>query len=190
MKTLNLTIFRGFTFAWILLALTMPCSVLSQPKPSVETQRSAQAFVQGFYDWYIPIAQTNNSRPPFNIVLQNKPYLLSPELFRALEKDSEASAKSTDLVGLDFDPFLNSQDPGDPGDRYEVGEAVRKRDGYSVKVFPVPVGSGTKGKSPIVLPEIKSRNGKWEFANFYYPGSGDLLSTLKRLAKNRERSAK
>lgn len=141
----------------MLLALTMPYSVPSQSKPSVETQRSAQVFVQGFYDWYIPIAQKNDSGPAFNVVLKNRAYLLSPELFRALEKDSEASAKSTDLVGLDFDPFLNSQDPGDPGDHYEVGKAVRKRDGYSVKVF--TVGLGKKGKSAIVLPEIEGRNG-------------------------------
>lgn len=187
MKTL-VTALKGFTFAWLFLALTVPCRVLSQSKPSVATERSAQAFVQGFYDWYIPIAQKNNSRPAFNVVLKDRAYFLSPKLFLALEKDSEASAKSTDLVGLDFDPFLNSQDPGDPGDHYEVGEAVRKRDGYSVTVF--PIASGTKGKSPIVLPEIQGRNGRWVFANFYYPGTGDLLSTLKRLAKDRERSAK
>ncbi|HLW83486.1 MAG TPA: hypothetical protein VKS20_15720 [Candidatus Acidoferrales bacterium] len=188
MKTLNLTIPRAFACAGILLALTMPCSLLSQSKASVELQKSAQVFVQGFYDWYMPIAQKNNSRPAFNVVLENKPHLLSPGLFRALEKDSEAATKSSDLVGLDFDPFLNSQDPGDPPDHYAVGKVVRKRDSYSVEVF--AVHSGEKGKSPVVLPEIERRNKRWVFANFYYPRSGDLLSTLRLLAKNRRGPAK
>jgi hypothetical protein len=47
------------------------------------------------------------------IVLKSK-YAFSPELASKLKEDLAAQEKSPgEIVGLDFDPFLNAQDVGD-----------------------------------------------------------------------------
>lgn len=64
--------------------------------------------------------------------------MFSPELFHALCEDSETSKKAKgEIVGLDFDPFLNSQDPHA---RYEVGNVVPAGDSYRVEVLGVSAG--------------------------------------------------
>ncbi len=141
-----------------------------------------------FYDWYVPLALGDDSIPAFNFALQRRGALFSPELFRALKQDSEASAKANGyIVGLDFDPFLNSQDPDD---RYEVGKVTHEEDSYSVEVFGIQ--SGKKNEKPSVFAVVTRRNGRWLFVNFRYPNSSavDLLSVLRRLAQDREKPTK
>lgn len=166
----------------------MSCSAFGQSNASSQTQASPQTFAQRFYDWYMPIVQRSEPGSAFDVV-KDRPYLFSPELFHALKEDSEAQAKSDELVGLDFDPFLSTQDPGDPGDRYEVGKVTHKGNIYSVKVF--SVFSGEKSQKPIVLPQIACEARKCVFVNFYYPNARtDLLHLLKRLAEERQGAAR
>lgn len=178
-----------FTLGFVLVVLLPFWPILGQSRAAIKTRSPAQNFVQKFYDWYMPIVQRPRASSAFDIV-RDRPYLFSPRLFRALKQDSDAQAKSDELVGLDFDPFLNTQDPGDPGDHYEVGKVEREGDTYSVEVF--GGFSGEKSDKPEVLAKVARRNGRWVFVNFYYldPPADDLLSVLRRLAKDRQRPVK
>lgn len=170
--------------------LVTPCVVRAQSNVPPNNDESARNFVRQFYDWYVPVANKDNPGPASDVALKYKSYVFSPVLFRALKEDSEASAKAKgDLVGLDFDPFLYSQDPDD---RYGVGNATRDGGSYRVEVF--GISSGKRRETPQVVAEVARRNGRWVFLNFYYVDSGgksgDLLSELRQLAKDRQGLAK
>jgi hypothetical protein len=101
-----------------------------------------------------------------------------------------ASAKSPDeIVGLDFDPFLNAQDKAE---RYVVGNVSLKQDRYLAEVY--GLWSGKKNKTPDVIPELMFQGGRWTFLNFHYvyteegkaPRRDDLLNLLKGLRKERK----
>jgi hypothetical protein len=72
---------------------------------------SARAFVERFYSWYVPRALQDNAEPTWRIAIKEKGGKFDPQLTRLLQADSNAQDECEDLVGLDFDPFLNSQDP-------------------------------------------------------------------------------
>src|SRR5262245_7851900 len=94
----------------VLLGLLAGCSARQEPVSS-----GASAAVQAFYDAYLPIFEHGQARA----FLDDSTNLLAPALRRALIEDYQASAAdSTQVVGLDFDPFLNSQDPCS---QYRVG---------------------------------------------------------------------
>ena len=113
----------------------------------------------------------------------------APALKKQIEADEAASAASPgEVVGLDFDPFLNAQDIPD---RCIVGKVTPKGDSYSVEVF--EVFSGKKEAKPAVVPELVFKDGQWIFTNFVYPRdngkSDNLLSVLKDLAAERTKYA-
>ena len=142
----------------------------------------AAKFVQDFYDWYVPIALAQKDGPASNAVLKRNPPVLAPELLKELEQDSEAQAKSQEIVGLDFDPFLNSQDPCE---RYVVGDVKEASGKFLVNVH--SVCSGKKSEEPAVVAETSQENGSWLFVNFR-PGKGegdDLHTILKQLERDR-----
>jgi hypothetical protein len=154
---------------------------------------SCREFVQQFYDWYVSRAalhlKSRLAGPPSNDVLQFRPQVLSAELALALREDTEAQAKvKDDLVGLDFDPFLNSQDVIL---KFEVA-SVRVKDGRCNAVV-----NGIEGgkKQELVMPELTASGGTWVFVNFHYGKSEysqdeNLLSTLKQLSDERKKPGK
>lgn len=148
---------------------------------------SPQKFVQGFYDWYVPIALGNNPGPASDIALKERPSDFSPALLHALKLDSEAQAKANgEIVGLDFDPFLAAQDPCD---RYEVGGVRQEGGRYVASIY--GVCSGKKHAKADVLAELAMRHGAWVFVDFQYPGNGPgLIATLRLLRQERARHAK
>jgi hypothetical protein len=78
-------------------------------------------------------------------------------------------------VGLDFDPFLNSQDPSE---RFVVESVVMKGAGCWVKVR----GISKRQAQETVVPEVACTNGRCQFVNFHYEYDGhptDLLTILK-----------
>ena len=163
------------------------CSQSIAPK---DTRGSCKRFVQEFYDWYVPNALDMNLRSrASDYALKRRPGSFDSELARALRQDSEAQDRSAELVGLDFDPFLNAQDPRE---RYIVGNVTVRNNRYWVEVYAVT--AGTRSKSVDVVPELVLRNGHWRFLNFHYgktyPNGEDLLSLLKRLRLDRQRKAK
>ena len=107
----------------------------------------------------------------------------NPALVTALRADSAASvANPGEVVGLDMDPFLNSQDPCN---RY-APTAVR-RDGATFLVDVVGSGGCPSHREPDVTVRIAFRGTTPVFVNFLYlkPANDDLLHLLAQLASER-----
>lgn len=140
---------------------------------------SARDFVREFYNWYLPIAlRDNGPGPAWNVVLQQRPSVFGPQLYQALKRDSEAEAQAKGyIVGLEADPFLDSQDPCK---HYEVGKVSQKSHVYFVEIY--GVCSGKQNGTPDVVAEVTHRGKLWVFVNFIYPPiHSDLLLMLKDL---------
>ncbi len=167
--------------------LTAAGSLRAQEKSTAEAQAACRNFVQGFYNWYVQKTQKAEADQEggFNLALKYKKEAFSDELFRRLKEDAEASAKNSDeIVGLDFDPFLNAQDIGE---RYVVGKVTPKGDRYRVEVY--GIWSGKKNAKADVIPEVMLKDGRWIFVNFIYGDGEDenLLSVLKTLREERQK---
>jgi hypothetical protein len=161
--------------------LVLVCSLA--PAESLNREgEAARKFVQSFYDWYVP----QTSKPESELLaLRTKRSLFTPQLRNALLEDWRAQAKVSDMiVGLDGDPFLNSQDPGDPY------VAVSARAKGRVWLVPVHlVRDGKRSKAPQVIAAVERVKTGWRFTNFLFPDGNDLLSVLKELQKEREKPA-
>jgi hypothetical protein len=165
-------------------------SLLGQQKSAPDLEKSCQDFVQGFYDWYVPKTQFDQSHkpaePPLRQPLKERTRSFSLELRHRLIEDFEAQAKARgELVGLDFDPFLNGQDPSV---RFVAETISRKGGSYWVEVY----GMSSGQRQEHVVPELVFRNGRWVFVNFHYGkgkfgGDSDLLSILKTLRDERQK---
>lgn len=153
-----------------------------QPYPDAS---SCRKFSQDFYDWYVPFTQKELHIPAWNVALQRKSAVFSPVLLQALKEDSQAQSQAKgELVGLDFDPFVGSQDPAD---HYEVRNANLERTKCSVEVWRnSPSDRAEKSSKPDALAELVLQNGHWRFTNFRYPQmNADLRNVLAALAKDR-----
>ena len=116
---------------------------------------SCRAFVQGFYDWYINPYLNSSHGIAWYEVARRKPEILSDELRKMLIAEDQAMAKTGEINVIDFDPFLNSQDPSD---KYVV---VR------IQVEKQKCNAIVKGSSE-VRPELVFDAGNWRFINFHY----------------------
>lgn len=153
---------------------------------------SARRFVQDFYGWYIPQTLRPHAGQAWDLALKDRPQAFSPQLFQALKEDSEAQARTRGfIVGLDFDPFLNSQDPCDG---YEVGKIRGSRDEYQVEIY--GVCSGKRKASPDAVCVVRRSGDDWLFVNVLYPSlrgqypnSADLLTTLGLLQAQRSKNS-
>jgi len=138
--------------------------------------------VDGFYQWYVPLMLKENPVPASNIAIKKKAALFSPKLIKALNEDYEAARQSPgEIVGIDWDPFLDTQDPEN---RYELGEMSEKNNRFYIKVH--GVRDGKKQKEPTVSAVVVKENGKWVFEDFLSPDGESLLSALLALKKERE----
>lgn len=135
---------------------------------------SAHTFVSRFYSWYVPQALQDRAEPTWHIALQQKRTEFDPQLVRLLQADAAAQDKCEDLVGLDFDPFLNSQDPAQ---KYDVGEIKQEGSIYIAEIYSVQ--AGRRSSKPDVSASFERRDGRWMFVNFCYPKGGDLVAILK-----------
>jgi hypothetical protein len=165
------------------LAIACQQSVRAQRITTAGTKniKSVRRFVQDFYDWYAPKAATDTPGGAWEMAIKAKSSAFEPKLLQALREDVATQAKAAgELVGLDFDPLLDSQDPEG---RYVVGNASRRGRIYLVSIYSVP-----KGKTPpkaAVVAELEVQNGRWRYINFLYSGNQNLLSILKALKKSR-----
>ena len=176
-----------FSFGVVALQAQIPTTP-SQPQ-------DCGPFVQQFYNWYVAkehaLMKSNSRESALEVTLREKRSSLSPELVKGLKEDLAASKKSPgEIVGLDFDPFLNAQDIAE---RYLVGKITPKGDRHWVEVF--GVWNGQKHSNPDVVPELAFENGHWIFTNFHYgktdiPVNENLISILEVLKKDREKKAK
>lgn len=112
----------------------------------------------------------------------------APELYNALKADRDAQARSPhELVGLDFDPFLNAQDVPE---KYEIGAAAVK--GSSSMVPVLFWWGGKRSEKPDVTAEVACKDKACQFINFYYgsaegPENENLIAALKALTKDRKK---
>jgi hypothetical protein len=172
--------------------VSLPVQPAAKPTPTElhVSQASCRNSVQSFYDWYLPRLMREVRTPAMKRALNARSSYFSPQLRRGLTADLAASAKSPDeIVGLDFDPFVNSQDPAA---RYVVKKAYRVERGYRVEVHGVI--DGKANEAPDVIPEVVLSHGHWMFVNFHYPAEGtepktDLLKVLRVLRDSRHHPA-
>ncbi|HEY3780580.1 MAG TPA: hypothetical protein VGL56_05815 [Fimbriimonadaceae bacterium] len=165
--------------------LLSSCLALSSVARKTQSgTESVHKWVQGFYDWYVPAAIKDNSDPGSYIALKKRGSDFSAALVNGLKEDLAASIKSKDeVVGLDFDPFLDSQDPCD---HYKVEKISEKGGMYSVEAY--GIREGKEETTASVIAEVAKVNGKFQFKNFVYPeAKSDLLSVLKQLKADRDK---
>jgi hypothetical protein len=179
-----------------LILFSFGVGALQAQTPTTSSQpQDCGHFVQQFYNWYVAtenaLMKRNSLESALEVTLREKRSSFSPELVKGLKEDLAASKKSPgEIVGLDFDPFLNAQDIAE---RYLVGKITPKGDHFWVEVF--GVWEGKKNSNPDVVPELAFENGQWIFTNFHY-GKTDiavnenLVSILQILKKDRRKEAK
>lgn len=163
----------GQVYCCIFFLIVAP-SLTAQTKGPHYVGNSPRAFVQGFYAWYVPRALNDDTTEGWNATLKLIHSNISPQLAELLEEDSAAQAKCNELVGLDFDPFLYTQDPAE---HYEVGRITQVGEHYRAEIHRIQ--SGRPNEKPDVIAEFMHRDGHWSFVNFHYPGGADLLTILK-----------
>jgi hypothetical protein len=148
-----------------------------------DPQDSVGKFVQKFYGWYGIVSHKNSKLAPDERAIKENAQMFSAKLIASLKEDYEASSKHPEeIVGLDWDPFLCSQDLDD---RYEVGGVKKQGKNYLVELYGV---SGCKrNPEPNVIAEVAKSGDHWIFVNFHSPHGGDLLNDLKELKQNRNK---
>lgn len=167
-------------FSFLILTLFL----ISLPSIALDSHEQLR-FVKEFYQIYhFPSQNTPNYETVFN---KNK-NLLSDELRTALEEDLNAQRKVTgENVGLDFDPFLNGQDPAE---NYKLGQIRLKDKSAWVEMF--EVRERKKASKPSFWVETRLQNSKWVISNFHYPNEGsensNLHSILKSLKDERQKT--
>lgn len=153
---------------------------------SAEDVAAVRAFARRFYSWYVPAATGKD--PKSLLQTSQMRAAVAPDLLARLQSDSEAQGKeaSGDLVGLDFDPFLASQDPCD---RYDAGRVTRRGPVFAVEIH--GAGGCSSHDGPDLVADVSRHEGSWRFVNFHYPGQvpTDLLTLLDRLREDRRKSA-
>lgn len=170
-----------------LICLFVAATVQMQGRPLQQPGRPLPRFVQSFYDWYAARAVRRQDHPSSYEAMSLKSAHFGRPLLRALRLDSAAQARARgEIAGLDFDPFLNSQDPCE---RYEVGNTTHRGQTYWVEVH--GVCNGRRSPSPDVTAELVLRGHSWVFVNFHYPSAHtDLLTVLGSLRRDRSAEAR
>ena len=160
----------------------------SRKSGSSATEAACRAHVQRFYDWYLPRLMREVHVTAMEEALDIRPRDFSAALRDGLREDLAAAAKSPDeIVGLDFEPFVNSQDP--------AGKYVARKVTHVGKSYRVEVHSVIDGKvseEPDVIPELVQWRGHWTFVNFHYPPveavkTPDLVKLLQLLKADRKK---
>jgi hypothetical protein len=145
-----------------------------------------QIFVQQFYDWYAPRAVQDNRIPAWVSALKSKAALFDARLAAALRAGAEAQARTSgDIAGIDFDPFLGSQDPEE---KYAAGQPACKGRICRVAVYGAPAGK-RRGESSAIV-ELRQKPDGWLIANLHYPKNGNLLAILQLLEKSRQKPSR
>jgi hypothetical protein len=136
---------------------------------------SPKAFAEGFYRWYAPIAYGEDVSRAWELAVKVRKSSFSSELVQLITRDAAAQTRCSEVVGLDFDPFLSTQDPAE---RYELGPIIQDNQSYHVDVYPVM--NGTRTKTPSVKAEFVKQERRYFFTNFiFYDLKTDLLTVLK-----------
>jgi hypothetical protein len=172
-----MTVIRVLYLSALFLSATSS-SVFCQQSTSA-TEQSCRKFVQRFYDWYVPIALKDNGVPASDLALKHRPAAFDTKLYRELQEESRTTAKLND-AGLDFDPFLNSQDPSP---RFRVVKITVEDVSCLAEINGILSGK----KEEDVTPELAFKDGRWVFVDFHYRNSDLLQLLLESLRERRFR---
>src|SRR5664279_986864 len=119
--------------------LTTVCwsSLSAQVTTSRPTKESCRAFVEEFYNWYVPKARNLNV-DSIDLALKERRSAFDAHLLNAVEA-VEKDARRNSEAGLDFDWILNTQDAGDPGDPgYLVRNAIVSEKICRIEIYRQP----------------------------------------------------
>jgi hypothetical protein len=151
------------------------CPLISQAQGFHYVGSSSREFVEQFYKWYVPLALNDQVNRSWDAALKLAPPPFSLELTKLLREDAVAQAECKELVGLDFDPFLYTQDPAQA---YVVGKITHAGPDYRAEIY--SVDHGVQSKEPGLIADFTQEKGHWFFVNFYYLSpKSDLLTVLK-----------
>jgi hypothetical protein len=145
----------------VFVAILVAPNVLCSQNAAVDGQ-SCRAFVQKFYDWYWNqfADHANNSsydmrkQHTYYEVARLQPPVLSQELIRLIKRDEKLQEEAQGIANLDFDPFLNTQDPEG---KYLVNSTT-VADGQCQAHF----------ERRHLFAELKKSGSTWSFTNFHY----------------------
>lgn len=164
-------------------ATLQPVPQVAQTNVSNSDEQSCRTFVQAFYDWYV----ANDDKDRFTASLRPRRSAFEPKLWNMLVAENEAQSHADEIVGLDFDPILASQDPSS---KFRV-ESVSSNEGHCETVVR-GVEQGTKRER--VTPELRIVHGNWIFVDFHYQfetqgklSESNLVQILKDLKEQRVR---
>ena len=152
------------------------------PSAAEDSALAVRRFVQGFYDWYTPIALSDHRGPAWWSVLSSPVPYLDHDLAAAIRADSVARvAEPITRETLNFDPFLFSQDPCGPNEVMDV-----RRAGDS---FRVPIRMCTSSGAWVVV-EVGFVDGGMTVLNVRSVNGDDIKSLLCKYAKEDARRDK
>lgn len=143
--------------------MLIPASAQTSRMPSANDDvRSCRVFTQKFYDWYWnrfadkanDLNFDEHKLHWYDDAVKLKPAVLSPELIGLIKKDQAAQKATGGIVNLDFDPFLNSQDPQG---KYLVSKVIVTQN-HCMATF----------DRHSVVAELKKSGSSWLFINFHY----------------------
>lgn len=166
---------------------SLPAAAAAIPVPA-DTAAAVSAFVQGFYDWYVlhDTATGELDWRGIRSAITTREAAFDSSLVDALEEDERAQREDTtgNIVGLEFDPFLNAQDICG---RYVAGTVRRDAGGFLVNVF--AACGGRRDSLPNLVASVAGREGSWVFMNLLYPGepATDLRTALADLRREGRR---
>jgi len=164
----------------VLVVASQACAQKSRaPAGASQDSIAVTRFSQEFLDWYVPLTGSAKRVAPWWQTLSRTPPVVGAGLARALRADSAARVQPVDSrQALDFEPFLNGQDPCE---RYVVTAVQPQGAVYRVSV--TAVCSGRAQPRPASVLEVASTDGRWEIENVWYGKKDDLKSMLCRFAQ-------
>jgi len=156
---------RSFRIFFFFTILTVSATAQDRSRP--QDIHSCIRFAAEFFRWYAPLTQMRLDGPAFRVAIEQKPASFAPELLRALQIDSQAQAKAKgEIVGIDFDPFVGSQDPAD---HYAIRNATERDNMCTVEVWRDSThDNAATPQHPDAIAELGFSAG-WQFTDFKYP---------------------
>jgi len=136
---------------------------------------SCRDFTGAFLAWYVPLALGDSREPASLLAIRQRPDFFSKGLLKSMDEDFAAQAKAQgEIVGMDFDPFLNSQDPAE---KYVMGKVVVTSGKCIADIKAV---DGKPGVCDVKA-ELRQVGGKWRFSEFRYQDRtlSEILAALK-----------
>jgi hypothetical protein len=126
-----------------------------------------EAFVTAFYRAHFAHKQR------FDLTVKRERAKFAPELLALLDEDAKRSAANPDeIVGLDFDPFINAQEEAT---RFKLSGTTREG---ADAIVAVSLYFGSEARP--VRVRLTPSGASWRISNFVYD-EGDLVSILKEL---------